>query len=275
MDIITGYLGEPHVTSDQDRDINIGIVGDGSYVMPTGKRIAAEVSNNNEIRIRDGLIIHQGCAASIKKNTYDSVNITNGSQGMKRIDLIVARYQREVETNKETITLVVIQGTPAESDPAVPEHIEGDIQAGDSVADMPLYQVVIDGLNITEVKKVFEEITSLKELNSKIESSPESTLLGSLNLSSAVNTSVALSQSIDNFREILVIVSTGAAGLQGSWFRPVSKIDLSQEFNIFIQSQASYWQATNFKFQDKTHIQLTGKAVAGYTIGSMSVWGFK
>ena len=169
MDIITGYLGEPHVTSDQDRDINIGIVGDGSYVMPTGQRIAAEVSNNNEIRIRDGLIIHQGCAASIKKNTYDSVTITNGSQGMKRIDLIVARYQREVETNKETITLVVIQGTPAESDPAVPEHIEGDIQAGDSVADMPLYQVVIDGLNITEVKKVFEEITSLKELNSNIE----------------------------------------------------------------------------------------------------------
>ena len=167
MDIITGYLGEPHVTSEQDRDINIGIVGDGSYVMPTGQRIAAEVSNNNEIRIRDGLIIHQGCAASIKKNTYDSVNIINGSQGMKRIDLIVARYQREAETDKETISLVVIQGTPAESDPVVPEHTEGDIQAGDSVADMPLYQVTIDGLNITEVKKVFEEITSLKELNSK------------------------------------------------------------------------------------------------------------
>lgn len=275
MDIITGYLGEPHVTSDQDRDINIGIVGDGSYVMPTGQRIAAEVSNNNEIRIRDGLIIHQGCAASIKKNTYDSVTITNGSQGMKRIDLIVARYQREAETDKETISLVVIQGTPAESDPVAPEHTEGDIQAGDSIADMPLYQVVIDGLNITEVKKVFEEIKSLKELNSKIESSPESTLLGSLNLSSAVNTSVALSQSIDNFREILVIASTGAAGLQGSWFRPVSKIDLNQEFNVFIQSQASYWQAANFKFPDKTHIQLTGKAVAGYALGSMSVWGFK
>lgn len=100
-------------------------------------------------------------------------------------------------------------------------------------------------------------------------------MLGSLNLSAAVNTSAALSQSIDNFREILVIVSTGSAGLQGSWFRPVSKVDLNQEFNIFIQSQASYWQASNFKFPDKTHIQLTGKAVAGYTLGSMSVWGFK
>lgn len=100
-------------------------------------------------------------------------------------------------------------------------------------------------------------------------------MLGSLNLSAAVNTSVALSQSIDNFREILVIASTGSSGLQGSWFRPVSKIDLNQEFNIFIQSQASYWQASNFKFPDAMHFRLTGKAVAGYTLGSMSVWGFK
>lgn len=72
-----------------------------------------------------------------------------------------------------------------------------------------------------------------------------------------------------------MIASTGAAGLQGYWFRPVSKIDLNQELNIFIQSQDSYWQAANFKFPDKTHIQLTGKAVAGYAFGSMSVWGFK
>ena len=26
MDIITGYLGEPHVTAEQDRDVNIGVV---------------------------------------------------------------------------------------------------------------------------------------------------------------------------------------------------------------------------------------------------------
>ena len=72
-----------------------------------------------------------------------------------------------------------------------------------------------------------------------------------------------------------MIASTGSAGLQGSWLRPVSKVDLNQEFNIFIQSQASYWQAVNFKFPDAMHLQLTGKAVAGYALGSMSVWGIK
>ena len=175
MEIITGYTGKPHVTSEQDRDVNIGVVGEGSYVLQTGMQLAAEVSSNNEIKIRDGVLMHQGCTASIKKNTYDSLIIINGSQGMKRIDLIVARYEKNQDNGIESLDLKVIQGTPAESTPTVPEYTEGDIQAGDYVADMPMYQVIIDGLNITEVKKVCEvapDIDALKkevaELNSKL-----------------------------------------------------------------------------------------------------------
>ena len=175
MEIITGYTGKPHVTSEQDRDVNIGVVGEGSYVLQTGMQLAAEVSSNNEIKIRDGVLMHQGCTASIKKNTYDSLIIINGSQGMKRIDLIVARYEKNQDNGIESLDLKVIQGTPAESTPTVPKYTEGDIQAGDYVADMPMYQVIIDGLNITEVKKVFEVapgIDAMKkeiaELNSKM-----------------------------------------------------------------------------------------------------------
>lgn len=168
MEIITGYTGKPHVTSEQDRDVNIGVVGEGSYVLQTGMRLAAEVSSNNEIKIRDGVLMHQGCTASIKKNTYDSLTIINGSQGMKRIDLIVARYEKNQDNGIESIDLKVIQGTPAESNPAAPQYTEGDIQAGDYVADMPLYQVVIDGLNITEVTALFEVIGSNKDLSNKV-----------------------------------------------------------------------------------------------------------
>ena len=167
MEIITGFTGAKHVRSEQDRDINIGTFGEESYVLQTGMKMAAEVSSNNEIKIRDGVIMHQGCAASIKKNTYDSVTIVNGSQGMKRIDLIVARYQRNQDDGKEFMRFVAIQGTPAESNPAVPSHITGDIQSGDAVADMPMYKIIIDGLNITEVQKVFSEAPNIAELNRK------------------------------------------------------------------------------------------------------------
>lgn len=168
MEIITGYTGKPHVTSEQDRDVNIGVVGEGSYVLQTGMQLAAEVSSNNEIKIRDGVLMHQGCTASIKKNTYDSLTITNGSQGMKRIDLIVARYEKNQDNGIESLDLKVIQGTPAESNPAAPQYTEGDIQAGDYVADMPLYQVIIEGLNITEVKEMFKVIGSNKDLSNKV-----------------------------------------------------------------------------------------------------------
>lgn len=168
MEIITGYTGKPHVTSEQDRDVNIGVVGEESYVLQTGMQLAAEVSSNNEIKIRDGVLMHQGCTASIKKNTYDSLTIINGSQGMKRIDLIVARYEKNQDNGIESLDLKVIQGTPAESTPTVPEYTEGDIQAGDYVADMPMYQVIIDGLNITEVKKVFEVAPSIDALKKEI-----------------------------------------------------------------------------------------------------------
>lgn len=168
MEIITGYTGKPHVTSEQDRDVNIGVVGEESYVLQTGMQLAAEVSSNNEIKIRDGVLMHQGCTASIKKNTYDSLTIINGSQGMKRIDLIVARYEKNQDNRTEGLDLKVIQGTPAESNPVVPEYTEGDIQAGDYVADMPMYQVIIDGLNITEVKKVFEVAPSIDAMKKEI-----------------------------------------------------------------------------------------------------------
>lgn len=168
MEIITGYTGKAHIFSEQDRDVNIGIVGEGSYVLQTGMQLEAEVSSNNEIKIRDGVLMHQGCTASIKKNTYDSLTIINGSQGMKRIDLIVARYERNQDNGAESIGLKVIQGTPAESNPAVPSHITGDIQSGDAVADMPMYKIIIDGLNITEVQKVYSEAPNITELNRKL-----------------------------------------------------------------------------------------------------------
>ena len=223
MDIITGYLGEAHVTAEQDRDVNIGVVGDGSYVMPAGQRLAAEVQTNNEVRIRDGVLIHQGCAASIKKNTYDTVTIANGSQGMKRIDLIVARYQRNVETGVESLDLIALQGTPAESDPAVPKHTEGDIQAGDAVADMPLYEVEKDGLNITRVTKVFEEVESLSSLNGKMKWKLLQSITGSGVITLPDNydelLAIAIADSTDNYSKYSVQIPHDLLSAQQEWHR--------------------------------------------------------
>lgn len=229
MDIITGYTGTPHITAENDRDINIGIFGSKSYVLQTGTMLTAEISNNNEIKVRDGVIMHQGCAASIKKNTYDSVTINNGSQGMKRIDLIVARYEKQPETNVESLTLKVLQGTPVETSPQVPAHTEGDIQAGDTVADMPLYEVEIDGLNITEIRKVFQTMGDLESVNGKIHD--KKVLWAGSGIFLNKSQSIPLSESLTNQKRGIVLIlsryENGVAQNYGykSYFVPKECLD--------------------------------------------------
>lgn len=155
MEIITGYRGEGHVTSQQNRITNIGIFGSGTYIIGNvGSLMAASVISANEVQIADGLLIAEGCTAEIPRGTSESLAIENGSQGTKRKDLIVARYTRESGTKIESMELVVITGTPASSNPATPSYNTGSITGGDTLVDFPLFTVNIDGITIESVTRL-------------------------------------------------------------------------------------------------------------------------
>lgn len=164
MNIITGYRGEPHITAQEDRDINLGVVGNSLtdvYVLDVGQQLAVDIVSANEVRIRDGILVMQGCAASIDYGAYDSLTISNGSQGMLRTDIIAAQYEKSEDTNVESLTLVVIEGTPDASDPEAPTLQSGDIQGGDTLVQMPLYQINLDGVAIDSVDQLFAPATNL------------------------------------------------------------------------------------------------------------------
>lgn len=160
MVIITGYRDEPHVSSQQDRNTNIAIFGGGAKILKgVDSEMAATVISANEIQIADGMLVAEGCTACIDRGTSDSLTIENGAQGMKRIDLIVARYTRNAGTAVEDMQLAVIKGTPAASNPAVPAHNTGLIADGDSPVDFPLYQVNLNGISITSVDALVDTIS--------------------------------------------------------------------------------------------------------------------
>lgn len=178
MDIITGYRGTPHITAVQDRDGNQGAYGVGSYVLNVGNKLAASVISNNEIRISDGVISHQGCLASIGIGLYDSVAIDNGAQGQNRIDLIVARYTKDVGTDVEDISLAVIKGLSVSGTPSAPDFNAGEIQEGDTPVDMPLYQVRLTGISVASCTAVFTTLKTQAETDA---------LLGSTSISGIGN----------------------------------------------------------------------------------------
>lgn len=174
MEIVSGRTGSPHVTSQQFRQLVEGTVGQESYILTSGENLEPELASNNILKIRSGMMSHHGNISSIKIGTYDEVELTNGSQGMKRIDLVVNRYTRNTETNVEANNWVVITGTPVASDPAVPAYTVGNLQEGDLTDDCPVFEVHYDGLNVTEIKKLLDIAdnlgkmkTELAELNGK------------------------------------------------------------------------------------------------------------
>lgn len=164
MNIITGYRAEPHITAQQDRNVNMGIFGAGTHIVNIGSKMAATVVSANEITIADGLLVAEGCTAEIERGTSESLEIANGSQGMLRKDLIVARYTKASGTGVEDMQLAVITGTPAASNPALPSYNTGSIVQGDTLVDFPLYTVNLDGISIESVDRMVE----YAELASKV-----------------------------------------------------------------------------------------------------------
>jgi len=209
VEIITGYKGEGHVTSQQDRITNIGIFGSGTFIVGNvGSLMAASVISANEVQIADGLLIAEGCTAEIPRGTSESLAIENGSQGTKRKDLIVARYTRESGTKIESMELVVITGTPASSNPAAPSYNTGSITGGDTLVDFPIFTVNIDGITIESVTR----LVGYAEVPSKSYVDAINTALTNL-----INTTkTQLQNSINSLSSTLTTVSNrvGTATLQ-------------------------------------------------------------
>lgn len=169
MELVTGRAGSPHITSQQDRQKHQGIWGTGAYILKTGNNLEPVVQSSNSIQIKDGALMSQGALFSVKVGTVDEVTIANGSQGMMRKDVIVARYTYNQCTNTEKAEWAVVQGTPAASNPQIPQITEGDIQAGDATVDTSVFIVTLDGINITAVDVVPETAPDMEEIKAMLD----------------------------------------------------------------------------------------------------------
>ena len=156
MNIIWGYKADPHITAQQLRNTYIGIFGDGTHILGVGSNLAATVVSATEVQIADGVMIAQGCTASIEAGVTESLIIANGSQGMLRKDLIVAQYTKNSGTGVENMSLAVKTGAPAASNPATPAYTIGSIADGDTLVEFPLYLVNLDGITITSVERLVD-----------------------------------------------------------------------------------------------------------------------
>ena len=160
MKIVTGHTGSTHITSNDWQALNQGIFGTGNYVLNCGYQFEATVDDSTHIIIKDGEGVLQGVHFRVEPGTVDTVTIESGTSGYNRIDLICAKYTKDALSGVESVEWEVIKGTPTESTPSAPSYTEGDILAGDTLAEFPIWQVTLTGLT-PAISRHYNEVIPL------------------------------------------------------------------------------------------------------------------
>lgn len=153
--IVDGYTGKKHIYADLIGTHNRSLYGEGDYVLNVDENVGYNLVSNNEVDIKSGMFVIQGRRGYIKNGTTEVCRIDNGSQSLKRNDLIVIEYSKDQGNNVESFSVKVIKGT-AGSTANDPNITTGDIKNGDTLHQMPLYRVRIEGLNIVAVEQMFK-----------------------------------------------------------------------------------------------------------------------
>ena len=158
--LITSHKGADHVESKHAAHWNAGTLGNGCYVLPIGSKLACTMTDSNTLRVLFGVGSVCGYDWEIEGD-YEEVDIDNGVPGYNRIDLLVAR----VETAPaEKVELKVYKGEETTGTPVVPGHVEGDLNDGDTVCEMPICSVRVNGINPQAPEMLAEESIDIMAL---------------------------------------------------------------------------------------------------------------
>ena len=141
IELVTGFTGKAHISSLDVAKFNAGALGPGEYVFAGVKddKLKATMASSNKVHISSGNAMMQGRHFWVDAAGVD-LTVQTGTQGQKRNDLVVARYAKNASTGVESVSLVVIKGTPTTGTPADPSYTRGDILNGNALTnDMPLW----------------------------------------------------------------------------------------------------------------------------------------
>lgn len=166
VNIVTGYVGKPHIQAAEQGLFNAGVCGD-KVVLPTNQQFSYILNSNNSITIQSGDLVNQGRHITIPFNSSETLTIDNGKAGYNRIDTVVMRYERDSSTSVESAKLLLIKGTPSTTAAIAPKVISGNIYGGAIKDDFPLYNINITDLSVTSVSQLFNVTTPLDSLSKR------------------------------------------------------------------------------------------------------------
>ena len=166
FEIVDGMTGTKHISSDDLAALNTATVGKADCVLEYGNDFALSMASANTATLGTGVGMVGG--KRFWNQAATSLTIQSGTQGQKRNDLVVARYAK-TSAGIESITPVVIKGTPTMGTPADPNTTANDLK---------LWRVPLDGINAGTPVRLFEPVTPLATLGDSVSHGGEQPFAG-------------------------------------------------------------------------------------------------
>lgn len=156
FEIVDGMTGTKHISSDDLSALNVATIGKADCVLKYGDDFNLTMQSANSATLGTGVGMVGG--KRFWNHAATSLTIQSGAQGQKRNDLVVARYAKTSE-GIESITPVVIKGTPTTGTAADPEVTANDLK---------LWRVPLNGISVGEPVKLFDPVASLATLGNSV-----------------------------------------------------------------------------------------------------------
>ncbi len=160
VELVTGHAGSNHITSEQLGAFNAGLIGTGTYILPTGDKCACRRSGSNTVVVLSGDVVCQGRQVHITGS--NTLRIENGVQGQRRTDYVGIQYSRS-SSGIEKAVLKVVRGRSGYSSSPMSFGHEG-ILRGESEVFCPLYEVEVNGIDVQEPVAVADELYTMGEM---------------------------------------------------------------------------------------------------------------
>ena len=159
--IFTPDTLDPHIFAEDDAQVHRAIFG-GSGITDADERLAATIVDNNTIRLASGLYSNMGYLHVVPAGETLSLTIGSGTSGVFRRDLIISEFIRGGGSVSDTLQFRVLQGEEASTlgEAVRPTLTQDNIAAGGSTRQEALYEVVISGVNITELNRIANYVGS-------------------------------------------------------------------------------------------------------------------
>lgn len=156
FEIVDGMTGRKHISSDDLSALNIATIGKADCVLEYGDNFKLTMASANNATLGTGVGMVGG--KRFWNQAATSLTVQSGTQGQKRNDLVVARYTK-TGTDIESITPVVIKGTPSTGTAADPATTSNDLK---------LWRIPLNGISVGTPVKLFNTVASLASLEESI-----------------------------------------------------------------------------------------------------------